>query len=70
MTNFEKYKNEIFSFINKPKSMCTEFIRPIVLKDLGRVCDNLGVESDVLCSDCYNLFAVWLMDEYKEPEVD
>lgn len=62
MTNLEKYKNEILNYSgNTP---CEDFIEPTILKQLGCECDHIS------CGKCRLLQAVWLQEEYKEPEPD
>ncbi len=64
MTNGEKYSDEIkkLQSYDKPKgSFCEEFVRPKILK---RSCKGLMCEYYILIQ------ALWLNEEYKEPEVD
>ena len=64
MTNFEKYKDEIMEMSLKGSQFCNEFIAPNILYPKGYNC------RDVLCTTCNVFCAAWLMDEYKESEVD
>lgn len=68
MTNYEKYRDEILKFNytsnNGPDEFCNNFVEPNILKPMGKGC------LDVNCAYCRILMSVWLMDEYKEPEVD
>ena len=67
MTNYEKYRDEIVksNYTSDPDdTFCNKFIDPKVLKSMGRRC------SDVKCDHCRMLMSIWLMDEYKETNVD
>ena len=64
MKNYEKYAEEIKSM---DANCCSEFIEPIILKQLGKNCKNVS------CSACKLKQLLWLLEEYeepKEPEVD
>lgn len=61
MTNAEKYKKEIF----QSKDYCS-FIIEKVLKPNG--IDNCV--SKIGCEKCRLLTTIWLMEEYREPEID
>ena len=60
MKNYEKYAEEIreYNGIN----ICSEFIKPHILEARG--CTNTN------CDHCKMLQMIWLLEEYKEPEVD
>ena len=62
MKNYEKYGNEIIKCDGD--GFCTSFIKPKILKPMGKECSNIG------CGYCHMLMSIWFMDEYKEPEVD
>lgn len=65
MTNYEKYRDEIIKCDGD--GFCISFIRPKILKPMGKECSNIG------CGYCHMLMSMWFMDEYKEheePEVD
>lgn len=69
MTNYERYRDEIVKSNYTIDSrygdeFCQGFVNPRVLKPMGKGC------SDVKCSYCRMLMSIWLMDEYKEPNVD
>ena len=59
MKNYEKYADEIREY--KGDSFCADFVKPNILKS-----DHC--ESD--CTKCRMLQAIWLMEEYEEPEID
>ena len=63
MTNGEKYRDEIKKQLlnNNSGSFCDDFIKPKILK---RNCCGIS------CAKCCLLQALWLNEEYKEPEVD
>ena len=61
MKNYEKYADEIKNF-GCDKSFCDEFIRPHILKSSD--CSGMN------CAACRMLQMAWLLEEYKEPEVD
>ena len=60
MKNYEKYADEIREY--KGSSFCDEFIKPHIL--------NISDCSRVHCSACRMLQTIWLLEDYKEPEVD
>ena len=60
MKNYEKYANEIKNY--KGDKFCSKFIKPYILK-----VDNCNY---VTCSRCGMLQMLWLLEDYKEPEVD
>lgn len=69
MTNYEKYKDEIMELAKEAHTsyknpICINIIRPNMLKPMESNCPYMS------CGMCHQLFAVWLMEEYKEPEVD
>ena len=60
MKNYEKYANEIreYNGIN----ICSEFIKPHILE-----ADNCnGID----CQRCAMLQMLWMLEDYKEPEVN
>lgn len=59
MKNYEKYADEIREY--KGDSFCADFVKPNILK--SEYCD-------LDCSRCRMLQVIWLLEEYKEPEVD
>ena len=59
MKNYEKYADEIREY--KGDSFCADFVKPNILK--SEYC-NLD------CTMCRMLQAMWLLEEYEEPEVD
>ena len=59
MKNYEKYADEIREY--KGDCFCVDFVKPNILKS-----DHC--ESD--CTKCRMLQAMWLLEEYEEPEVD
>ena len=60
MKNYEKYKDEIKKCDGS--NFCRDFVKPHILK--SRSCANTS------CDQCKMLQIIWLMEEYKEPEVD
>ena len=60
MKNYEKYADEIMKY--NGINICNDFIIPNILKS-----DNC---SGMDCCECRVLQIVWLLGEYKEPEVD
>lgn len=62
MKNYEKYRDEIIKYDGD--SFCTSFIKPKILKPMGKECSNIG------CGYCHMLMSIWFMDEYKESEID
>ena len=59
MKNYEKYAEEIRSY--EGNAFCVDFVIPTILKKS----DCCGA-----CSQCRLLQTIWLLEEYKEPEVD
>lgn len=60
MKNYEKYADEIRKY--EGIHFCNEFIKPHILGT-----DNCeGID----CQWCFMLKMLWLLDDYKEPEVD
>ena len=60
MKNYEKYKDEIKNY--NDDTFCSEFVKPHIL---GRdSCNGL------VCSKCNMLQMIWLLGDYKEPEID
>ena len=60
MKNYEKYADEIREY--KGINICSEFIKSHILE-----ADNCnGVD----CQRCAMLQMLWLLEDYKEPEVD
>ena len=60
MKNYEKYADKIREC--KGMYLCDEFVKPYIL---GRdSCDGVS------CEKCSMLQVLWLMEEYKEPEID
>ena len=60
MKNYEKYADEIREY--KGINICSEFIKPHILE-----ADNChGID----CQRCAMLQMLWLLEDYKEPEVD
>ena len=60
MKNYEKYAEEIREY--KGENFCADFVKPHILKSRG--CTNTS------CDQCKMLQTIWLLGEYKEPEVD
>ena len=60
MKNYEKYADEIREY--KADELCDEFIIPHILKKESCV--------GIPCRTCSMLQMLWLLDDYKEPEVD
>ena len=60
MKNYEKYADEIREY--KGPNFCKDFVKPNILKSDS--CDGLA------CGACYMLQTIWLLEDYKEPEVD
>ena len=60
MKNYEKYADEIKNY--KGDKFCSKFIKPYILK-----VDNCN---DVNCGKCRMLQLLWLLEDYKEPQVD
>ena len=70
MTNREKYRDEILNsvFRGNGEAYC-EFAKKNVLPNLTD-CTNGECEELQACGLCRDIFAFWLDEEYKEPEVD
>ena len=62
MKNYEKYADEIREY--KGDSICRDFIEPYILKPINAKCINTS------CPKCHLYRTIWLMEDYKEPEVD
>ena len=60
MKNYEKYADEIKKY--KDYNFCGDFVKPYILESDN--CNGLD------CIRCSMLQAIWLMEEYEEPEVD
>ena len=60
MKNYEKYKDEIKKY--KDYNFCGDFVKPYILESDN--CNGLD------CIRCSMLRVIWLMEEYKEPEID
>ena len=60
MKNYEKYADEIREF--EGSNFCNDFIVPHILK--SKKCCNTP------CDLCHMLQMLWLLEDYKEPEVD
>ena len=58
MKNYEKYKDEIKKY--KDYNFCGDFVKPYILESDN--CNGLD------CIRCSMLRAIWLMEEYEEPE--
>ena len=59
MKNYEKYADSIREY--KGDSFCADFVKPNILK--SEYCD-------LDCTKCRMLQAIWLLEDYEEPEVD
>ena len=59
MKNYEKYADEIREY--KGDSFCIDFVKPNILK---------SEDCDLDCTMCRMLQAMWLLEDYEEPEVD
>lgn len=59
MKNYEKYKDKVNNCDGE--YFCLNFVKPIILK---------ADECDGRCSRCRLIQAIWLMEEYEEPEVN
>ena len=59
MKNYEKYADEIRGY--EGDSFCADFVKSNILK--SEYCD-------LDCTRCRMLQALWLLEDYKEPEVD
>ena len=62
MKNYEKYAEKIREY--NGDSICTDFIEPYILKSINAKCINTS------CPKCHLYRTIWLLEEYKEPEVD
>lgn len=62
MKNYEAYKDMIMKYKGEDTKLCMNFIQPYILK--SDTCEGL------CCEACHMLQTAWLMEEYKEPEVD
>lgn len=60
MKNYEIYADKIKEY--KGKDFCKDFVKPHILKSRG--CTNTS------CDQCKMLQTIWLLEDYKEPEVD
>ena len=60
MKNYEKYADEIREY--KGKDFCKDIVQTHILKEIS--C------SDIRCGRCHTLQLLWMLEEYKEPEVD
>ena len=60
MKNYEKYADEIRGY--KGDNFCRDFVKPHILKSRG--CTNTN------CDQCKMLQTIWLLEDYKEPEVN
>ena len=59
MKNYEKYADEIRGY--NDIEFCKDFVKPYILK---------SYECNGICIRCSMLQMLWLLEEYKEPEVD
>ena len=60
MKNYEKYADEIREFDGK--HFCADFVQPHILGE----CSCNGID----CQRCAMLQMLWMLEDYKEPEVD
>ena len=60
MKNYEKYADEIKKY--KAEELCNKFIKPNILKK-----DSC---SGINCTACSMRMMLWMLEDYKEPEVD
>ena len=60
MKNYEKYADEIKKY--NGFDFCKDFVKPYILESDN--CNGLD------CIRCSMLRAIWLMEEYEEPETD
>ena len=60
MKNYEKYADKIRGYDDK--DFCKDFVKPHILKSRG--CTNTS------CDQCKMLQTIWLLEDYKEPEID
>lgn len=63
MKNYEKYADEIRN-IKSQIGWCDSFAKPKILAPIGKSCGNTA------CGQCSVLTLMWLLEDYKEPEVD
>ena len=61
MKNYEKYADEIREY--EGNDFCDGFTKPYILKKDS--CDSISS-----CEKCRMLQMLWLLEDYKEPEVD
>lgn len=62
MKNYEKYAEKIREYGGS--DFCKDFIEPYILKSINAKC------YDISCVRCTTYRMIWLLEEYKEPEVD
>ena len=62
MKNYEKYADEIREY--EGDSICADFVEPYILKSINAKCTNTS------CVKCHLYRTIWLLEEYKEPEID
>ena len=60
MKNYEKYADEIREY--NGENFCKDFIAPYILKSNKCNLDDCGL--------CNMLQSIWLLEDYKEPEID
>ena len=60
MKNYEKYEEKIREY--KGETFCKDFVIPYILK-----LDNCD---SVTCDACNTFQMMWLMEDYKKPEID
>lgn len=60
MKNYEKYADEIRKY--QGDNFCKDFVVPYILK-----LDNCD---SITCDACNTLQMMWLMEDYKKPEID
>lgn len=61
MKNYEKYAEKIREY--RGADFCGDFIVPHIVKSREQC-------SDTNCKACQMLCTIWLLEDYKEPEVD
>ena len=59
MKNYEKYADEINKY--RGNNFCNDFVIPVIRK---------GCECPSSCEYCRTFQTLWLLEDYKEPEVD
>lgn len=64
MKNYEKYADEIKRYSDS-QVLCDEIKIPFILKPIGKSCAR-----DIDCDTCQTLTTLWLLEDYKESEVD